>query len=348
MISLFTWATTAAKLEKFTGVFNGAVAISTGSWPVSLGAAPVSSPVYDNASGYILVGDMGGTLYSVGSGMQGTTAAQIHGTTGVIADAFADAPLIDSNTGGVFAFANQSKTAVYTGDNVVFGLTTFFTNATGIGTSPITVTQDNGATGHYLYSGGFDNVYYQSSNGTGNIYAVGDTGLTTGASLYRIGLTAVMIGGSGVTQVATGLTFSGADAYPWPSPLSEFCNGACTVSGGVTNAGTDYVFFSVNQGNKTGCTASAGNGCIMSYNVSNPAAITLAGAQNHTNVGTNGCWPTSGIVVDNDATTTGASQIYFISLNGAAAGGAGGATSTACSTGAATTIDGIQASQSAP
>ncbi len=97
------------KLEEFTGVFNGAVAISGGSWPANLGTAALSSPVLDTVSGYIFVGDMGGTLYSVGSGTAGTTAASVHGTTGVIADAFADAPLIDSNTGRVFAFANQSK-----------------------------------------------------------------------------------------------------------------------------------------------------------------------------------------------------------------------------------------------
>jgi hypothetical protein len=334
-------------LEQFTGVFKGAVAISTGLWPAHLGSAAVSSPVLDTISGYILVGDMGGTLYSVGSGTAGTTAASVHGTTGVIADAFADGPLVDSNTGRVFAFANQSKTSTYNGDNVVFGLTTVFTNATNIGTSPITVTVNNGAAGHYLYSGDFDNVYYQSSNGTGNIYAVGDTGLATGASLYRIGLSGGnLIGGSGVTQAVTGLS----DGYAWPSPLTEFCNGACTVSGGVTNSGTDYVFFSVNQGAKGTCTGTAGNGCVMSYNVSNPSTAAFSGAQNYTNVGTNGCWATSGIVIDNDASTAGASQIYLIGLNGAEAGNPSGATSSACSAGAAsgTTIQGIQASQPAP
>jgi hypothetical protein len=337
-------------LEQFTGVFKGSVAISGSPWPahLNLGTVAVSSPVLDTISGYILVGDMGGTLYSVGSGTAGTAPASVHGNTGVIADAFADGPLVDSNTGRVFAFANQSKTSTYTGDNVVFGLTTAFTNATNIGTSPLTVTVNNGTAGHYLYSGDFDNVYYQSSNGTGNIYAVGDTGLATGASLYRIGLSGGnLIGGSGVTQAVTGLS----DGYAWPSPLTEFCNGACTVSGGVTNSGTDYVFFSVNQGAKGTCTGTAGNGCVMSYNVSNPSTAAFSGAQNYTNVGTSGCWATGGLVIDNDDDSTGgASQIYLIGLNGAEAGNPSGATSSACSAGAAsgTTIQGIQASQSAP
>ena len=340
-------------LEAFSGVFYGAVAPSG---TVALGSNAVSSPVLDTVSGYIFVGDMGGTLYSVGSGTTvGAPAGVVHGNTGVIADAFADAPLVDSNTGRVFAFANQSKTAVYTGDNVVFGLTTAFTNATGIGTSPITETVDNGATGHYLYAGGFDNVYFQSGTGTGNIYAVGDTGLTTGASLYRIGLSAGnLIGGSAVTQAATGLS----DGYAWPSPLTEFCNGACTVTTGgtcgtgvtCTNSGTDYVFFSVNQGAKEGCTTTAGNGCIMSYNVSNPGTVStpiaavFSGAQNYPNVGTIGCWATGGIVIDNDASTTGASEIYFTSLNGAEAVNPG----SACSAGSPATINAIQAEQNAP
>ena len=147
--------------------------------------------------------------------------------------------------------------------------------------------------------------------------------------------------------MVTGLTVSGA--YPWPSPVTEFCNpgsnsacalqtaSGCTTNGttttitcssggftsaadvgasitgtdipagatittvssatkiiisaaatgstttgtatiGVTTTGTDYVFFSVNRGNKTGCTTTAGNGCILSYNVSTPTAVAISGS----------------------------------------------------------------------
>jgi hypothetical protein len=144
----------------------------------------------------------------------------------------------------------------------------------------------------------------------------------------------------GVTAAATGLTASGA--YPWPSPLTEFYN---------SNTSTDYVFFSVNRGNVGSCATGAGNGCIMSYNVTNPASVTLSGEQNYPNPTGNGCWATGGIVIDNDASlASGASQIYFTSLNGAAAGNPSAQTSSACSAGAAsgTTIQGIQAGQSAP
>jgi hypothetical protein len=53
-------------------------------------------------------------------------------------------------------------------------------------------------------------------------------------------------------------------------------------------------------------------------------------------------------VIDNDAASTGASQIYFVNLDGAGAGGPNGATSSNCTTGAATTIDAVQAKQSSP
>jgi hypothetical protein len=78
----------------------------------------------------------------------------------------------------------------------------------------------------------------------------------------------------------------------------------------------------------------------------------IQGAQSYANPTTNGCWGTGGIVIDNDDTsTTGASEIYFISLAGATAGGGAGggtATSTNCTTGGAPTINAIQAQQQNP
>jgi hypothetical protein len=57
---------------------------------------------------------------------------------------------------------------------------------------------------------------------------------------------------------------------------------------GVTDGVVDYAFFSVNVGN--GCTNTAGYGCILSYNVSNPAAVAISGTGlNVPASGTNGC-----------------------------------------------------------
>jgi hypothetical protein len=86
----------------------------------------------------------------------------------------------------------------------------------------------------------------------------------------------------------------------------------------------------------------------LSYNVNNPASVSEAGTGLAvTTPGTNGCWATGGIVIDNsDQNTTGAQQIYSVNLNGAAAGGAS-VTSSSCTTGNAT-LNATQASQSSP
>jgi hypothetical protein len=407
-------------LEQFMGVFNGAVNISGSPWPVNLGTAKITSPTLEPTSGYIAVGDMAGTLHFVTA-----STGAIHGTTGTaepLGDAIIDAPLVDGNTGQAFVFVNQSGNYSETGLNAVYQYPISYSGTT-VGSPGVVAlaTATNGLAGHYLYDGTFDNVYFESTNGTGNLYSVGNTGLTTGATLFKEVMSSGGLVAGGVTSAVTGLTVSGANAYPWPSGVTEFCNGACTVQTatgctfttasttvtctgggftaanvgdiiygtgiqggstiatftnattiklsvvpgtteaspvtltiGDTNSGTDYVFFSVNRGNVGTCTNTAGNGCIMSYNVTNPGTtgtLTVAGEQNYANdTGTGGCWPTSGIVIDNDSSTVGASQIYFIALNGAEAGNPSVGTSTACGTAAAagTTIQGIQASQSAP
>jgi hypothetical protein len=316
-------------LHRFTGVFLGAPAeVTTGGWPIQVGTAQLSSPVYDYTSGYVFVGNMTGTLYSVVGG----AAASVHGSA-AIGDAIADGPVVDSTEHVVYAFVTTG-TVGEPGSNVIYQFSTAFT---GYGT-PGFVAIGTGGAGYYLYNGMFDNTYFQSANGTGNLWVVGNTGVTTGASLYRVGVSGGNLSGSS-TAVVNNLTPNATGAYPWPSPLTEFYNAV---------AGIDYVFFSVNRGNKTGCTNTAGHGCIMSYNINNPASPTLAGAQDYTTPGGSGCWATGGIVIDNDANTTGASQIYFIGLDGTAAGGPKGATSSHCAASTGYTVDAIQAAQSAP
>jgi hypothetical protein len=120
-------------------------------------------------------------------------------------------------------------------------------------------------------------------------------------------------------------------------------NVALTI--GATTSGADYVFFSVNNGAKTGCTSGAGNGCVLSYNVSLPSSVAEAGSGlNVMTPGTNGCWATGGLIIDNSATTpTGASQIYFLNLNGITAGNL-----TACTAAGGTATNATQAAQSNP
>ena len=84
---------------------------------------------------------------------------------------------------------------------------------------------------------------------------------------------------------------------------------------------------------------------VLSYDVCNPAAVTQAGTGlNVAAPGTNGCWATSGMIVDNSSAAQGASEIYFVNLNGSTAGGPNGATSNNCT--AASAASGMNAVQS--
>jgi len=335
-------------LHQFRGVFwAGAPAESGSPWPVNLGTNKLSSPVYDTNSGYVIVGDMGGTLHSV------TATGAINGTAAGLGDAIADAPMVDGTSGILFAFVTTSGSYSETGSNAVYEFSTGFTTFGFPGVEPV----GTGGAGYYLYAGDFDNVYYESSSPpSGSLYVVGNTGTAGGGTLYRIPISSGGMAGS-VTVTALNST-----EHPWPSPATEFCNngtsecavttgGSCGTDVTCTTSGTDYLFFSVNRGTKTGCTNAAGHGCILSYNISNPNSVSQAGnGLNVATPGTNGCWATGGIAIDNSAATTGASQIYFVNLNGAAAGGAGGGTPTSsnCTAGAAPTIDATQAQQSSP
>jgi hypothetical protein len=409
-------------LHQFTGVFNGSPAESGSPWPVHLGANKLSSPVYDTEDGfqggYIFVGDRGGVFYSVGSGYGGTTAGQIHGNTGSLGDAIADAPLVDSSEGTEFVFVTTNGSYSEGGDNAVWEFVSSFTILGTPGVVPV----GTGGTGYYLYAGDFDNVYYESGNPAyGHLYVAGNTGTTGGGTLYQVEIAYSSLTGT-VTAVATGLN---STEHPWPSPVTEFCNNGTSgcaitqqrnvtgkvsttspeitlssgtftsedvgavvtgtdipfgdtissvlssttanlstaptasvssetlaIQGGQTTSGTDYVFFSVNRSSRSGCTNAAGDGCILSYNVTNPTAVALSGSGlNVTTPGTNGCWATGGLIIDNsDTTTTGASQIYFVNLNGNAAGGPTGTTQTSsnCTAGTGNAILATQASQSSP
>ena len=334
-------------LHEFTGVFLGTPAETVSApWPVRLSTtSKLSSPVYDNSTGYVIVGDYGGILHSVTA-----STGAIHGTTVSVGDVIADGLLVDSSAGRLYAFVTTSSYAD-SGDNAVYQLPTNFTSITAPSAAVVAPIGTGGAL-YYLYAGTFDNVYYSSSTATGNLYAVGNTGVTTGATLYRIPIASSVMG----TPVAavTGLSVNAAGAYPWPSPLIEFCNNgasACTTDGTKTTAGTDYVFFSVNRGTPSGCTnTGAGWGCVLSYNVTTTTVTQSNTGLNVTTPGGNGCWATGGIVIDNSSALAGASQTYFLGLGSNAAGGPTGTTqtSTNCNAGTASTSSATQASQSNP
>jgi len=336
-------------LHQFTGVFVGNPAEAGNPW-VTLGTNKLSSPIYDSNSGRVIVGDMGGALHSV-------TATGTVFTAPGLGDAIADAPMVDGSSGILFAFVTTSGSYSETGLNAVYEFSTGFTTFGFPGVEPV----GTGGAGYYLYAGDFDNVYYESTSPpSGSLYVVGNTGNTNaaGGTLYRIPIVS-----GGMSPTVTVAAVSGTTDHPWPSPATEFCNNGaspCAVSTGLpncpsgvtcTSAGTDYLFFSVYRGIVASCSNAAGHGCILSYKISNPSSVSHSGnGLDVTTPGTPGCWATGGILPDNSATSTGASQIYFVNLNGAAAGGAGGGTptSTNCAAGAGPTIQATQAQQSSP
>lgn len=198
-------------LHQFTGVFNGAPAENTTSpWPEKPGGNELSSPVYDYSTQSIFVGDLGGIFYNLSSGGVLTNSGQI-------ADAFADAPLVDSTNSTVYAFATTGVGSTHDpGSNVVFQFDQF-SPSTPTGFVAVGTGANNG--GYYLYAGTFDNAYYSTGNpASGSLYVVGNTGVTTGGVLYRIPILRNAMG----TPV-TAATVTGA-AHPWPSPVTEFCN----------------------------------------------------------------------------------------------------------------------------
>jgi hypothetical protein len=344
-------------LHQFTGVFNGSPAETVSAvapiWPVVLNATyKVTSPVFDPVSGYVFVGNTDGILYAVNP-----TTATIHGTSTALGGAIMDGPLVDSSAGMVYVFVTINSAD----DNAVFQFSTTFTTGTGNGSATVG-TGGTAATQFWLYAGTFDNVYYQSTTSphTGSLWVGGNTSSATGGgAVYRIPITANVMTTGTIAAAITGIT---GNHNSWLPPLTEFCNpganAACALNAGqtATTTGTDYLFFSANRGPAAGgCTNANGNGCIFSYNISTPTGPTRATTNlNVTNVGSPGCWATGGIVIDNSVQTgtlAGASQIYFIGLNGDKAGGptSGTYTSTGCTAGSAgATIHATQALQSGP
>jgi hypothetical protein len=206
----------------------------------------------------------------------------------------------------------------------------------------------------------FDNLYFESGTHTGNLYVVSSPGVAGGGALWQ-----VKISGGYMTGVASAVVSGiNTDGYLWGSPVTEYCNpgtaGACALNAGKTQTttGNDYVFFSVYSGSASSCGATYGKGCILSYNVSNPAAVTISGNGLEVNApgtasGNAGCWATGGLIIDNgvpSGTQVGASQIYFIGLKGNAAGGPTGTTqsSSICTAGSGNQNQATQALQSSP
>jgi hypothetical protein len=303
----------AGVLHKITGVFNGtptevitcAAAPCTNAWPLTVDRGNVlTGPIYDGVSGNIFMGDGGGRLSYVEE--VGSTTGACRTATDVppclgasfqsMGGFIADAPIVDSTTGRVFAFDGTATAPI--AHATVMQADTQLSNAS--------VVADNVGpnTGARVYDGDFDNAYLSSSapSKTGFLYVCGKAaGRINSPALYRIGFN-----GTGVLNAAPDpgfLTLVGANG-PTCSPVAEIFN---------SNTSTDWIFFSVtNRANQTGC---AGAGCVMSLNLATlglwPPVGTTSGAP--------ASGGTSGIIIDNIGTGGQESNIYFTWLANATA-----------------------------
>jgi len=305
-------------LWQVTGVF-GVPGVSTGTTPTVTTASPwnytasgglqvntstsaiLTGPVYDYASGYVLVGDSTGQLASVNPAATSGTNKVTVATSSIIADG----PVVDSSTDHVYVFSGGNSQASLVTQYAI-------TTATGaLGTKlQVTTAGSNLSAGSQMHDGIFDNIFYNSSGGTGNLYVCGKGSSTAaGPVLYSIPITAGVMSTS-VGGTSLGLSTSSTAAQQC-SPLSEIDN---------TNqyGGVDWLFVGVPANCALGGTNTAA-GCIMSFDITNgfPTAVYAAGPE------TSG---TTGIAVDNVSPLTQysqASSAYFLTLGSPGSGSAG-------------------------
>lgn len=325
-------------LHKFHPVFNGTPAEVGSPW-ASPSISALSSPVYDNVTGNVYVGDASGYLYSVNSSGTVTKSVQVAVSPGIV-----DAPLIDSTNKQLYAFVSNDMNGSNTGNSccngsgkgaltcngvinfaTTFGSTTEYTESVfGVGTS------------NTLYDGAFDNQYW--SSGTGNIYANAASSATASNEVKL----------SEVPVTTAGFSAHGCQSGTNPPPNASAVNVAINIANAMTSAAAagspvteilngsiDYIFLSVsgssNLSGVTGCPT--GNACVYSWNVSSTLSSGAAPAEGLVSAG-----GTSGMIIDNISSTTGASNVYFSTLG----------TSGTCSTSGTATSGGcaVQAAQS--
>ncbi|MGA2137188.1 MAG: choice-of-anchor D domain-containing protein [Bryobacteraceae bacterium] len=321
-------------LHKFTGVFNGTPAETTMSpWPVAL-AGTLSSPVLDSVSGRIMVGSQNGILYAVNSstGAVVGTSSQL----GFDANAIYDAPLVDSSAAMVYAFVgfdgdsnstcneNSANQFSHNGCSGVFQFPVGFTSGAGTESQ---VGYGGGNSGSPLFSGAFNNDYYNSSSSSpsGALYVCGTATTANTQTFNQVGISSNVMGPVAFSGESTvnfgqqGFFQTFLVGYQAPcSPVTEFYN---------STSGIDHLFVSSQVST---CEGASLTGCWYDFQT----GITAEAVFGLANGGT------SGIIVDNmvgSGTLAGASQLYFTTLGN----------SGTCATSGGTGICGVQNAQTA-
>jgi len=326
-------------LHKFTGVFNGTPGeVSSGGgscgggcvWPVLVSSGNnLTGPVYDTSTGLVFVGDKvsQSPLHSVcavtGINAVCTTAGTVT-TCGAISAAsvggMSDAPIVDSTASKAYVFINSDTTTSCRSSggsaiscSAVFQYGTKTSIASGSQT-PVKAVMGRGmGAGIPLYAGAFNDGYYSgSTTPSGALYVCGGSPTSTAnqrPTLYKIAIT----NGTMATSSTTGPYVAATSVGPFCSPVTEVLTGS-----------NDYLFMSITA---WAANTSCPGGCIYSYII----PTTFDGTHPPVNASLTAAGGTSGIIIDNTSSATGASQVYFSTLssqscvgNGSAGIGAGG------------------------
>ena len=268
-----TAGTGSGYLYKIGNVFNGSA--PTIIWSVPINAIP-SAPVYDSVSNNVFFTDSDGRIDYVTD--TGASPSVVYSAVFASGDTSTNPVIIDSTHQMLYASFNSN------GSNAVI------VQAPTSLASSVSVPVGTGSTKYTgPYSPDFNNAWYTGS-GTPLMYVAG-TGTGTLPTLYSVGFNASGVMNS-TTSSSAALATGAADA----SPVTEFYNAALLK---------DYLFVGVTN-HCVATTAGGAAGCVMSLNITNGFPTVNAGSTALAAAG-----GTTGITVDNDSSSTGASSIYY-------------------------------------
>ena len=355
------------KLHKFTNVFLGTPAES-GTPFAAVSSVKLTSPVPDPSSGKVFLGDAGGFLYSVTSSGTVVKSAQLD-TSGVVDGPILDSSagkvyvFITQSAAGGMGGGNHNGLAQF---NTSFGSganPAAYTVGSGSGSSGAPIhagafddaylTSANSTGNLYvcLPANGFAQISVSSGTMSGGTIsnkltvAAGNTPCSPASEILSVDAASTINQAGGIGSSATSVTITSATGFSSGQYIqidsekmfvTAIASNTLTITraqlgttaashanGATVNSIHDRVFLSVTaNGSQTGCSGA----CVYSFDVTNSALPASARAGLATAGGT------SGIIIDNVATsTTGASQVYFSTLsnqtcngNGTTGSGSGG------------------------
>ena len=292
------YVTTTTHVHKIAGVFKGTpteVTGGTSGWPVTMtGAAGLSTPVFDQVTRHVFYKDFNGIVYYIDDSV---SPAVLSSTTFAVTsgnDGSSRPVIVDSTRGKIYAASNGA-----TGTYSVIGQAD-----TSLGSQVRVNVGSADANGATSFGPDLNNAYYAGPLSSAYLYAVGnDRSGNLRPALYRIGFTTGWVMSSTTHDGPILLTTATAAAGVRASPLTEFYNTGTTPA-------KDFLFAGITDSCSTGVTG----GCIRSIDITDPATFPTATSVNTVILGAAG--GTSGITVDNVATCTGCSSVYYVTLTG--------------------------------